>query len=46
MGSQVWCWRRGDSRVFTKKSDIAQQAVQAGHEVSVLKQKTHIYGVS
>ena len=39
----IWCWRIGNHTIYTQRYDIAQQAKQAGHIVSIVHEKSHIY---
>ena len=42
MPELVMCWRKGNTKVFTRRIDIAEKAIGQGHFVTVLKDKPHV----
>ncbi len=42
MSEYVWHWTKGNSKIFTKKLDIAEKAMRAGLSVIGVKAKSNI----
>ena len=38
----IWHWTKGNSKIFTKKKDVAEKAMKDGFSVIVKKAKTNI----
>ncbi len=43
MSEMIWCWVKGNKRIYTKRLDIAEQAIKEGFQVTVFKNKSHIF---
>ena len=43
MPERVMCWKKGNTKVFTKRIDLAEKAIDKGHFVTVLKDKPRIF---
>jgi hypothetical protein len=43
MSIKLCCWDKGSIRIYTKKSDIVNQAVKAGYFINVIKDKPYIF---
>ena len=39
----IWCWEKGNKKIYTKRIDIAEQAIKEGLHVTVFKNKSHIF---
>ena len=38
----IWHWRKGDKKIYTGRTDIAEKALKEGYLVMGLKDKPHI----
>lgn len=38
----IWHWTKGDSRIFTRKTDVAERAMKEGKTVIGMRVKPHI----
>ena len=43
MSELIWCWRKGNKTIYTKRVDVAGQAKKEGYMVKVLKNVPHIF---
>jgi hypothetical protein len=43
MTERIWCWEKGNKKIYTKRIDIAEQAIKEGRHVTVFKNKSHIF---
>ena len=43
MSELIWCWRKGNKTIYTKRLDIAQKAKKEGLLVTVLRNRSHIF---
>lgn len=43
MTEMIWCWEKGNKRIYTKRIDIAKQAIKEGFQVILVKNKSHIF---
>ena len=39
----IWHWTKGNQKIYTRKTDIAEKAMKEGFLVMGLKEKTHIF---
>lgn len=42
MSEFIWTWRKGDTKVFTKNTDAAEQAMKEGNLVMGMRAKPSI----
>lgn len=42
MSEFVWYWRKGNSKIYTKKTDVAEQAMKEGMLVMGIRLKPDI----
>jgi len=42
MSEYVWYWTKGNSKVYTKKMDVAEKAMRDGLSVIGIKPKSHV----
>jgi len=38
----IWCWTKGNSKVYTKKTEVAEEAMRNGMLVMGVKSKSNI----
>ena len=43
MSELLWCWRKGNKQIYTKNITVAEQAMNEGFFVTVLRGKPHIF---
>ena len=43
MSELIWCWRKGNKTIYTKRVDVAEQAMKEGYIVTVLSNRSHIF---
>ena len=43
MTELLLCWRKGKTRIYTKRLDLAKQAIDEGCMVTVLKNTPYIF---
>jgi len=43
MAEFIWHWTKGDKKIFTRRTDIAEKAMQDGFLVLGVKEKSHIF---
>jgi len=43
MTLKICSWMKGNTRVYTKKMDVVNKAINDGYFVNILKDKPHIY---
>jgi len=43
MSEMIWCWVKGNKRIYTKRLDVAEQAIKDGFKVIVSKNRSHIF---
>lgn len=39
----IWHWTKGNQKIYTRKTDIAENAMKEGFLVMGLKEKPHIF---
>jgi len=39
----IWHWTKGNQKIYTRKTDIAEKAMREGFLVMGLKEKPHIF---
>ena len=39
----IWHWTKGNQKIYTRKTDIAEKAMKEGFLVMGLKEKPHIF---
>jgi hypothetical protein len=39
----IWHWTKGKHKIYTRKTDIAENAMKEGFLVMGLKEKTHVF---
>ena len=42
MSEYIWYWKRGNSRIYTKKTDVAEKAMKDGMLVMGMRIKTAV----
>ena len=42
MSELLWCWRKGNKQIYTRNFAVAEQAMNEGFFVKVLRGKPHI----
>ena len=42
MTEYVWHWKKGNSKIYTKKTEVAEKAMKEGISVIGVKTKSHI----
>ena len=43
MSMKLFCWDKGNTRIYTKKMDIVNKAIKEGHLINVINDKPYIY---
>ena len=43
MAEFIWHWTKGNQKIYTRKTDVAEKAMQEGFLVMGLKEKPHIF---
>ena len=43
MAEFIWHWTKGDKKIYTRKTDVAERAMQEGFLVMGIKEKPHIF---
>jgi len=43
MSELLLCWRKGNKKIYTKRLDLAEQAIKDGCMVTVLKNSPYIF---
>ena len=43
MSELIWYWRKGNKTIYTKRVDVAEQAIKEGFLVTILKNRPHIF---
>ncbi|MCJ2513493.1 MAG: hypothetical protein LN408_03505 [Candidatus Thermoplasmatota archaeon] len=43
MSIKICCWNKGNTRIYTKRLDVVNQAIKDGYFVNVIKEKPYIY---
>ena len=43
MSGLVWCWEKGNKKFYTRRLDIAEQAMNDGFIVIILKDSPRIF---
>jgi hypothetical protein len=39
----IMCWKKGNSKTYTKRLDLAEIAIKNGFVVSIVKKDTKVY---
>jgi len=43
MPELLWCWQKGNTRIYTRKFRVAENAMREGFFVKVLQDQSHIF---
>ena len=43
MSELLWCWQKGNTRIYTRKFRVAEHAMRKGFFVKVFQQQSHIF---
>ena len=43
MSIQICCWNKGNTRIYTKKLDVVNKAINDGYLVNIIKEKPLVY---
>jgi hypothetical protein len=39
----IWHWTKGNKKIYTRRTDVADKAMKEGNFVVVLRKKPHIF---
>ncbi|MFW6174091.1 MAG: hypothetical protein ACOC5T_10150 [Elusimicrobiota bacterium] len=44
MSKIIWCWRKGNKKIYTKRIDIAKKAIEKGFTVTAMNNSSRVFG--